>query len=196
MMCIASAATYFAVPHHADIRSTTEDGGSVAVLGERLRAGSSYTYGGMNEGSTLRRRWVTLDDTNCPIAIVHSGLSVDGSPGSRRFGVVGSVRPRVPVSAFEVRFVLLDVFGSHLRTLSKTEIRDLDAGDELALTEKGSHDARYHDVRELLTVVTFVAQVRTRTGVTWRYDPHAISERLLELGHSPAELRLDQANDS
>ena len=188
MMCIVSAVTYFAVPHHADIRSTVQDGGSVVVHGERTDVG--VFFDGWNEGSTLRRSWITLDDTNCPLAIVGAGVAVSGRRSKHWFGVAGSIRPRVPISAFEVRFILLDMFGGHLGSLSKTEVKDLDVDDEAILSEMrprgrragADWEASSHDVRELLTVVSFVAHVRTREGVVWRYNEHEISEHLRELG--------------
>ena len=193
--CIAGMATCFAVAHHADIQTTMEDGGSVVLPGEPNSIGGFY--GGANEGSTLRRSWVTLDDTDSPLALVGAGVSVSGKPTNRWFGVAGVIQPRVPISAFEVRFVLLGMFGEHLTTLSKTEVKDLDVDDEVILSEMRSHmrragadwEANWHDVSELLTVVSFVAYVRTREGVVWRYDEDAISERLRELGSGELQLK-------
>lgn len=199
--CIASAVACFAVAHHADVQSTVNDGGSVVVHSERSSAGYT-TFPGWNEGSTLRRSLVTLDDSNCPLAIVDAGVLVSRrSPSADHwFGAVGRVRPRVPISAFEVRFVLLDIFGGHLSTLSKTEVKDLGVDDEVILSELrpswtragADWEASSHDVRELLTVVSFVAHVRTGEGVVWRYDEHAISERLRDLGLYSGELRLKE----
>lgn len=200
--CIASVVTCFTVAHHADIQLTVEDGGSVVVHGERTDVG--IFIHGWNEGSTLRRSWITLDDTDCPLAIVSAGVAVSGDPSEKQwFGVAGSVRPRVPISAFEVRFILLDMFGGRLTTLSKTEIKDLDVDDEVILSEVrprrrrvgADWEAGSHDVRELLTVVSFVAHVRTREGVVWRYDEQAIAERLRELGPLPRELGLKEETD-
>lgn len=189
--CIAHVATCFAVAHYADIQSTVQDDGSVAVRGE-------HPFPGWNEGSTLRRSWITLDDTSCPLAIVDAGVSVSGGASENQwYGAVGSVRPRVPISAFEVRFVLLDIFGGHLRTFSKTEIKDLGVDDEVILSELrpsgrragADWEAGWYDVRKLLTVVTFVAHVRTGEGVVWRYDEDAISEHLRGLGQGELQLK-------
>ena len=84
-----------------------------------------------------------------------------------------------------------------MTTLSKTEVKDLDVDDEVILSEMRSHmrragadwEANWHDVSELLTVVSFVAHVRTREGVVWRYDEDAISERLRELGSGELQLK-------
>ena len=133
-----------------------------------------------------------------PLAILDAGVSVTGSPSEKQwFSVAGSVRPRVPISAFEVRFILLDMFGGHLRSLSKTEVKDLNVDDEVSLAEVRPHwrrvgadwEAGSHDISELLTVVSFVAHVRTREGVVWRYDEDAISERLRELGSGELQLK-------
>lgn len=198
MMCIASAATCFAVAYSADIQSAVKDGGSVVVRGERSPAGS--VYGGANEGSTLRRSWVTLDDTESPLALEGAGVSVSGRPANRSFGVVGNIRPRVPISAFEVRFILFDMFGGHLKSLSKMEVKDLAVGDEVTLSDMrprwrragADWEASSGEVRELLTVVSFVAQVRTRAGVVWQYNEDAILQRLRELGFLLGGLQLKE----
>ena len=169
------------------------------MLGE---SESGITFGSVNEGSTLRRSWITLDDADSPLALTGAGVSVGGRPANRSLGVVGRIRPRVPVSAFEVRFFLLDVFGHHFRSLSKIEVKDLDVGDEVALSEMrprwrrvgADWEASSHDVRALLTVISFVARVRTREGVVWRCDEDAISENLRELGLFAGELRLKKEN--
>ena len=157
-----------------------------------------------NEGSTLRRSWVTLDDAACPLAIFDAGVSVTGSPAEKQwFSVAGSVRPRVPISAFEVRFILLDMFGGHLRSLSKTEVKDFDVDDEVILSEVrprwrrvgADWEAGAHDVRELLTVVSFVAHVRTREGTVWRYDENAIVGRIRDLGLLSGGLQLKEESD-
>ena len=177
MWCVLALAMLAAVAD-AEIQRTVRDGGSIVT---------EQSYYTMNEGSTLVRSWVTLDDTNCPLALVDAGVAI--GPDGDDFGAVGSVHPRKPISAFEVRFVLLDIFGNHLTTFSKLRIRDFDANAKVLLSDPRpgvragfDWEASLGHVRRLLTVVSFVANVRTQDGTVWRYDDRAIAASLAEIG--------------
>ena len=187
MWSVVAVAT-LTVLAHAEIKRTVKDAGSVVT--EIDLAGYSITY---NEGSTLSRSWVTLDDTDCPVALVDAGVVIDDEVES--FGAVGSVHPKVPISAFEVRFVLLDVFGDRLAVLSKVQIKDFDATAEALLSEPlpgqmvdADWKAGWSDVSRLLTVVSFIAKVRTQDGLVWQYDADAVAESILEIGLAPSAL--------
>ena len=99
----------------------------------------------------------------------------------------------MPISAYEVWFVLLDVFGDRLATLSKAQIKDFDTTAKMSLSEPmpgtragADWNANWSEIRRLLTVVSFVAKVRTQDGVVWQYDDRALAESLLEIGLAPA----------
>lgn len=96
--------------------------------------------------------------------------------------------------AFEVRFLLFDVWGDHMQTLSATKVSDLNG--QMPLGEAGSWRAWENDVSELLTVVSFPARVRTADGRTWNYDPvrllrevERIKVKLTEKELSPEQRR-------
>ncbi len=65
-----------------------------------------------------------------------------------------------------------------MKTLSGLEVTDVAAGANFSLADMGSWRAWESDVSELLTVVAFVAQVRSGDGKIWRYDANAVGERL------------------
>jgi hypothetical protein len=149
---------------------TTLDGGSVTTdLGYGIKT---------NKNSTLHRTWVILNDPACPVQISEAGLSI--SYGDRQFNFlqVGTLTASEPVSAFEVRYVLYDVFGEHLKTLSATAVTDVAANSPRPLRDGGSWRAWDNEVTDLMTVVAFVAQVRTQSGKIWRYQDKALSQEL------------------
>lgn len=153
------------------ISSSVADGGSVITnLGYNIK---------VNDGSSLSRSWITLNDTDCPVQIENAGISTryledywfDGN---------GSLSSSVPITAFNVRYVLYDIFGHHIKTLSDKEVVDVAVGEKISLS-KSRWRAWESEVSELLTVVAFVAQVRTADGKVWRYDEDAIAEELLKI---------------
>lgn len=167
--CVTIGATVFlAVAAYSEIQPTVEDGGSVVIPLE-----SDYSDD-INHGSSLRRSLVTLNDTACPIEII----------GTAQDWRSWEVRTRSPVSAFEVRFLLFDVFGQSLGSTSYMDITDLELGVETSVFLMGKVDP------SLLTVISFVARVRTSEGQVWEYDKDAIVKSIVDLQLGPTTVDL------
>ena len=82
-----------------------------------------------------------------------------------------------PVAAFEVRFLLFDVLGEHIKTLSDTEVSDLK--DQIEQSKTRSRRAwSENEVSEMLTIVSFVARGRKPDGTVWQYDTKALPEQV------------------
>lgn len=171
---VAVALTGLAVLAHAEIQTTVEDGGTVVTPVD-----DQFEIENLNEGSSLRRSWVTLNDTTSPIAITKATFSVVGRSGDFSLRATGQMKPSVPVSAFEIHLLLFNVFGSPLKGASATEIRDHDAGDSVPLS--GTWDLTWAQAQELLTAVVYIASVRTQTGVVWQHRKEEIAQSVLQL---------------
>ena len=180
VMCLMSA--LMAVGVHSDIEESIKDGGSVVIEQE--------IFSPINEGSSLRRVWITLNDTDCPLQLSDAGVTVQDGSRSELFDVIGQLKPRVPISAYEVRFLLLDVFGDSLRILSTTEVKDFSTDIEISLS--GRWRAADHEARGFLTAIAFVAKVRTKRGSVWQYDEDAIANAILSLGLTGFHLGTDE----
>lgn len=150
-----------------------EDGGSVAV-----RTASGF----MNQDSSLKRRWVVIDDLNSPAALDHAGVysRFDEKENMQYLKPAGVVSPREAISAIEVRYVLFDVWGQHLRTASLTRL--VDSSTHLDLRTGINWPALDSEVSQLVTTVAFVARVRTSEGDVWTFDPHRILRPFENLG--------------
>lgn len=171
---VAVALTGLAALAHAEIQTTVEDGGTVVTS-----EGYNKLDYDLNEGSSLRRSWVTLNDTTSPIAITKATFSVVGRSGDFSFGATVQMKPSVPVSAFEIRLLLFDVFGSPLTAFRQLKIRDHDAGDTVPLS--GNWDLTRTEAEELLTAVVYIASVRTQAGVVWQHRKEEIAQSVLQL---------------
>ena len=150
------------------VSSSIQDGGSVLI---------ATNYGRViNEGSTLRRSWITLNDSTCPLELSNVGIT---TAKFDEFQGVGSAKTKEPITAFEIRFLLFDIFGEHLTALRLREVVDLAQSDEYELGgEQATWNARYGDAKHLLTVVAFVATVRKADGSVWRFSQTGISSQL------------------
>lgn len=148
----------------------TADGGSVVTeLGYDIK---------LNKNSTLHRSWVVLNDPTCPVQLYEAGINTRYGDREYNYVQVGTAETSESITALEVRYLLYDVFGEHMQTLSATKITELSANGSLALEDIGAWRAWENDVSNLLTVVAFVAQVRTGDGKIWRYQDKKIGEEL------------------
>ena len=164
MLLVGFIFTSTSIPAIAQtISSSIADGGSVAEI---------------NEGSSLRYSWITLNDADAPIQIEKAGI-VEANYLERFFSR-GSLVSSLPITAFEIRFVLYDVFGSHIKTLSATEVTDIATGEKFDFSGWG-WNIYGNEAYEMFTVVAFLSKARTADGKVWRYDEDAIAEELLKI---------------
>lgn len=132
----------------------------------------------VNNGSSLLREKIVINDAVCPIQINDVGiLSLYSSTRSGyTFNPEGNFITKEPIVAFEIYHVLYDVFGEHMKTLSNTEVSDIEG--QFTLTNSSSWYASENDVKMYFTCVSYVANIRTKSGSLWHYNYKAIKDQL------------------
>ena len=150
-----------------------EDGGRVAV-----RTASGF----LNQGSSLKRTWYVIDDQKAPAGLDHAGVfpRLDEKEKLQYIMPVATVTPKQAISAVEMRYVLFDVWGQRLRTLSVTQLADSSTHVDFRGSNKWV--ALESEVSQLVTVVSFVARVRTAEGGMWTFDADRMAPHLRDLG--------------
>jgi hypothetical protein len=167
-----------------------------ALQVEELTGGSVVTNLGygiqINKGSTLTRRWFVINDPSCPIRLSGTGINTvyesTSIGGNYKYKAAGTASATEPVKALEVRFLLFDIWGEHMRTLSDTEISDLTG--QVVLKDTGSWNAWENDVSEMFTVVSFVSRARKPDGSVWEYDPASVIKEIEKIKISLTEKEL------
>jgi hypothetical protein len=155
------------------IQATNLDGGTVTTdLGFGVK---------VNEKSSLHRKWTVLNDPSCPIQLSNAGIETVYRQSGFSFKAVCSARTSKPVQASEIRYLLYDVFGEHLQTLSTTQVRDFSPDVTYQLGGAVTWRASETEVSQLLTVVAFVAQVRGEDGKIWRCNQKEIGDELTRI---------------
>lgn len=149
------------------------DGGSVVTdLGYDIR---------LNSESSLHRKWVVVNDPDCPIQFKVAGINTSYSDREYLFTQSGRLSCTESVAAFELRYVLYDVFGRHLKTLSSITVRDIFPAGFVELGELGQWRGWENEVLSLHTVAVFVAHVRTGQGRIWRHNERQLSDELARI---------------
>lgn len=163
------------------------DGGSVVTdLGYNIR---------LNSGSTLKRSWVVLNDSECPIQLRVAGIGTAYSEQSYQFKQSGQLSCVEGLAALELRYILYDVFGRHLKTLSSTYVSDLTTGRTVELQELAEWVAWENEVSSFFTSVALVAHVRTAEGRIWRHNEKLLTDELARIELAASSGVLDPSSE-
>jgi hypothetical protein len=170
-----------------ELKTEVVDGGpAVTDLGYNVQ---------VNKGSTLHRSFAIINDPSAPIQLAGTGVNTRYGRDRYSFVPVGTVSPSEALTAFEVRFVLYDVFGNRLKTLSAMHVTDMPGGSSIGIADIGSWYAFEAEVSELLTVAAFVANVRTASGKVWRANEKKVTEELEKLNLKVTSGTLEPTKD-
>jgi len=136
----------------------------------------------VNKNSSLQRSCLTFNDPSCPVQLSDAGIvsKYDTYDKDYEFTAQGSLSSTEKIAAIEIRLLLFDVFGEHIKTLSSTQVADIPANTSSNINTGGGWRAWENEVRGYLTSIAFVAQVRTSAGTVWRFNEKAISGEILK----------------
>jgi hypothetical protein len=172
LLLLFAGSTVAQVNGDATLQVREDDGGSVVVR---------TANGLMNQTSSLKRRWFAIDDSSSPVRLNRTGVFThfDEKQQVPFFVTIGTASPKQAISAIEVRYLLFDVWGEHLRTLSLTRLTDSSTNVDLREAGWPAFDS---EAVKLVTVVAFVARVRTAESQVWTYDPERMLLQIQSLG--------------
>ena len=144
----------------------------------------------INEGSTLTRESILFNDPSCPVSVQSHSTKIIYKDRAFEFSGKSTIQVSSPIVALQVRTILYDVFGQHMKNLSNTEARDFSAGQS---TLEANWRASDNDASELLTTVTYVARVRLADGRQWIFNTDNLEAALGSL-HLEQKIGDEQAN--
>lgn len=147
----------------------------------------------VNKYSSMNRRWLIVNSGGCPAVLSNAGVQTKYVDNGYEFKGDGSLKSSAALQAFEVRFILYDVWGDYMKTLSGTQVQDIPENTEFDLSLSGSWYARETEVSEFALSVAYIARVRTADGKLWTADPKRVIESLL---NSSVPIKLDEMNPS
>ena len=177
-----------------DYKLSQADGGSVRTdpgLGHRFI---------VNKDSSLRRVWVAVHD-NLP-------LMIDGTPGVKTFyrrsepygyrysaSAILIVSQDQDVTAFTMKFVLIDVFGELMTTLYARVIQDIGAGEEKTFNWLWRAGRESDNVEKYFTSVAFIDKVRTADGQVHQANYAAVLDTVRRFATEATEADLEPPSE-
>lgn len=137
----------------------------------------------LNQDSSLEREWITAHDASLAADLAGTvGISTAWTPPENQFGrgeykykAAVPVRVSEALSAIEVRFLLFDVWGDHIRTLTMTDVLDTPAGEQKLFNPTWNLYSE-NEASEFYASISYIARVRTQAGRVVETDAAPIIE--------------------
>jgi hypothetical protein len=159
---------FYSFQSFSQLKIDKKEGSSVVI---KLSTGIK-----VNDGSTLKKEYIIINDTNCPIQMVDVGIETSYAASEFSFNPIGLLKSKEPIVAYEVVHLIYNVFGEHMESLSNTEIIDFEG--EKNFSRYSSWYASENNVGEYLICISYVSNVRTKSGKIWHYNFKALKEQL------------------
>ena len=127
----------------------------------------------VNEGSTLQREALIVQDTRIPARIVGFEVKTVLDERNWKYQIEYSVELDAAVSAIELRFIPFDIWGDKGTPLSATTILDINEGP---WSNDGTWRLSETDAVQHYAMIGYVAQVKTASGKIIKANPDIVVE--------------------
>ena len=145
----------------------------------------------LNKNSSLRRKWYVLKDPSAPAFLDGpAGISISFA---MKYWI--DVAPTVktlsePLSAVEIRVVVLDVFGNFQRTLSGVEVEDIPADSTWTCNLPWPVYSESLAGNSFASIA-YVAKARTQEGRVYEANPALVLDQIRRVARQITETDLD-----
>lgn len=137
-----------------------------------------------NNKSSLRLEWYVLNDPTCPVQLIGAGVreyeQMGLYPLTYHYQTNIQMQALEPVTAYQVKFHLYNVFGQFLDNLIVYEVQDLEA-KEIYQQEEFFTRATDQNPGTLLKVVAYLTYTRKSDGSLWTYNKGSVTKIVEEL---------------
>jgi hypothetical protein len=122
----------------------------------------------LNKESTLKQEWITIHDPSIPADFEGNagiGTVYEAGRPSGSFYYVSAyvIKTREALSAIEIRFLIFDVWGDYIRTLSNTSLADIDSGTSKEINAQWNLFSE-NEASKFYASISYIARVRTKAG--------------------------------
>ena len=146
----------------------------------------------INKESNLMREWITVHNQVLPVDLVGTvgvRTTYDSKSRGYRYRASFSLQASEPLAAVEVRFLVFDIWGEHVRTLRTTEIADIDAGQKKL--EGVWRILSENECSEHYASIAYVSRVHTQAGRVHAGDTSKVLEEARKFSEKFAETDLE-----
>ena len=153
----------------------------------------------LNKGSTLNRDAFVIRDSSAPLILVGEPTpKVIYKPGDRystsqyNYSIQFFVKPEEPIVAFELKSIVINIFGQFITTLVSIRVTDI--------TDKWEGNSEWqiwpeNNAYEAFTFITYINKVRTASGKFYEIDQKAVLAQAAKVANKLTEADLEPKLD-
>jgi hypothetical protein len=169
-------------------------GAQTPLILERFEGGSMVIPANvkLNENSNLNREWFVLRDEKAPVQIDgKTGIDITFESGNANYfySATYSLKALEPATAWDIRYVVLDVFGNVIRTVASVRVAEL-AGN-FANESPTWRICTDSEASEAFASVAYLASVRLATGKIYAIDRAALLQQVRAIAPKVTDANLD-----
>jgi hypothetical protein len=120
-----------------------------------------------------------INDPSSPVRLENTGITT--SQHEAYYASRGVLTTQARITEVEVDFLLFDIRGKHIKTLSRTETTDLAPGASFLLDKLGPWKPVANEAKDYWASISFVARARTSDGGEWLSDTDGIMREVKTL---------------
>ena len=136
-------------------------------------------------GSSLQRTILVMNDPTCPIEIQNLDVRIragePGTPQARGAGLeqILTLKANHPVTVYTGKYLYFDVLNHMMQSTAFKEVHDINTGEVHPLDRVDWDPGKVlTQLRDWLTTVVYIEEVRTNDGHVWSYNQNLIEGEL------------------
>jgi len=147
----------------------------------------SLDYGiELNKGSSLNREGFVIRDTSAPITLIGEPTpkveflrAKSSSTSDYFYTIYCTVNATEPIVAYQLRSIVINIFGKAIKTLEATMVRDV--------SDRHQDDLKWkiwseNEASEAFAFITYISKARTVSGKVYEIDQKTILELAARVG--------------
>lgn len=144
----------------------------------------------LNKNSSLEREWITINNPNIPVRLTGGyGIKTDYNK-KYYYQTTYKIKSNEDIVAIKVNFLTFDIWGKHIRSLSSTHIKDIEANKETKLEAKWRVYSE-GEVSDFYASIAYISQVRTKAGKVIKTDTTSVLEEAQKFSKQFSESDLE-----
>ncbi len=134
----------------------------------------------LNNGSTLQRQWVTINDPAIPATFSRlTGATTRSQGNSYTYFADIDFQVTAPLAAIQFNWILFDLWGRTMQVQTFTQVKDYPIGTQTFGFSWIASEAR--DVQRYFASITYIARVRTMDGKVIEVNQALVEAEALKL---------------
>jgi len=140
-------------------------------------------YVTINRYSSMLRKHIIVNDSNSPLRITDGGVILRSAGNDLLLSPFGHIQTVNGVTAYQINYILFDVFGKKFRSLEVITVQDAKENVKKSISlDSLSWKSNQNEAEKYSISLAYVAKVRRADGVVWEANEESLRIELKNQG--------------